>query len=92
MATISVELPSLLHGCTKGQKEVAVEASTVQGAIEQLLNDYPLLKNNLFEVNGARRKHVMIFFNEQNVDWLENLNHPVTTSDRLIIVQAVAGG
>jgi adenylyltransferase/sulfurtransferase len=92
MPKIPVELPSLLHPSAGGQSEVTVEADTVKAALDRLKEEYPLLKTHLFEVDGTRRKHVMIFYNEQNIDWLDDLNHRMTDGDRLIVVQAVAGG
>jgi MoaD family protein len=81
-----------MHPSAGGHSAVTVEADTVKSAIERLKEEYPLLKTNLFEADGTRRKHVMIFCNDQNIDWLDDLNHPMKDGDRLIVVQAVAGG
>ena len=92
MPRIRVELPTLLHHCVGGKPFVTVEANTVSQAISKLATDYPLLCNNIFESDGTQRRHVMIFFNDENTRWLEDLDLPITEKDRLTIVQSVAGG
>lgn len=92
MLEIPIHIPSLLHNCTRGQSAVTVTADTVAGAIDALLRDYPLLRTNLFEPSGAQRKFVLIFYNEENIHWLESLDIPLQPGDRLTVLQSVAGG
>ena len=92
MAKIPVELPSLIRSCTSGNAVVEVEADTLSAALDQLTTDYPLLRNALYESDGAQRQHVLIFYNDENTRWLDTLDRPVHNGDRIIIVQSVAGG
>ncbi len=89
---IIVFIPSLLERSVGGKREVNVRASTVQGAIAQLLIDYPLLKPHLYEANGALREHVLIFYNSDNIRWLDSLDIPLRHGDTLTVLQAVSGG
>jgi sulfur-carrier protein len=89
---IPVSLPSLLQAAAGGRSEVTVEAETLQGALDALLGDYPLLRRHLYDESGALREHVNLFWNDQNVRWLEATDLPLTPGDTLTILQAVSGG
>lgn len=90
--TVIVSVPSMLHGCTDGRPEVEVTASTLAEAIEALVTEFPLLRNNLFQEDGSLRRHVWIFYNDENTRWIDNLDLPLQTGDRLTVLQAVSGG
>ncbi len=92
MPHIRVELPSLLHQCVGGEPFITVEADTVSQAINELAKTYPLLRDSIFESDGTQRRHVLIFYNEENTRWLEDLDIPITDKDRLTVVQSIAGG
>ena len=38
------------------------------------------------------RKHVLIYYNDQSILWLDSLDVSLKTGDRLQIIQAVSGG
>ena len=90
--TVPVAIPSLLHACTDGRAEVTVRADTLAEAIENLLGEYPLLRSNLFEANGAQREHVLIFYNDESTKWLDSLDVPLKEGDTITVLQSVAGG
>ena len=92
MATVGVRLPSLLAQIMGGSKLVQVEAETVQGSIDRLLTEYPLLKVHLYDESGALRPHVNLFHNDTNTRWLPSLDLPVQDGDTLTVMQAVSGG
>ena len=89
---IPVSLPSLLQPAAEGQAEVTVQAETFQGALDALLDHYPLLRRHLYEESGALREHVNIFWNDQNVRWLTDFSAPLQPGDTITILQAVSGG
>ncbi len=90
--TITVFIPSLLERSVGGKREVNVQASTLQEGIAQLLIDFPLLKPHLYEADGKLREHVLIFYNSDNIRWLDSLDIPLRSGDTLTILQAVSGG
>lgn len=90
--TVPVAIPMLLGNATGGAHEVTVLGATLQGCIDNLLENYPLLRVHLFESPGKLRKHVLILYNDQNTRWLESWDVPVKHGDRLTILQAVSGG
>lgn len=89
---VKVLLPTLLHHCANGQREVQVQAATLQAAIDQLIVDFPLLKTHLYDQSGQQRPHVLIFYNGENIDWLDDLHQPLHAGDTITVLQAVSGG
>ena len=80
---VTVQLPSLLLECTRGQREVEVEAATLAGCVEDLLARYPLLEVHLFAQGRELRGHVNVFHNDTNLRWLDDWNRPVRAGDTL---------
>ncbi|MGH1366721.1 MAG: MoaD/ThiS family protein [Calditrichia bacterium] len=89
---ISVKIPALLVHCTNKRTVVEIDANTLSGALDTLLIDYPLLKPHLFNDKGIQREHVLIFLNEENIDWLDDPDIALKSGDRMTILQAVSGG
>ena len=91
MPTVSCRLPSLLAKIV-GDRHVALEAKTLEGALSELVRQHPALSVHLFDETGALRQHVLCFHNETNTRWLEDMGVPVEEGDVLTIMQAVSGG
>ncbi|MDH3260240.1 MAG: MoaD/ThiS family protein [Acidimicrobiia bacterium] len=89
---MQVRLPGLLAQIMGGTKEVIVEADTLQGAVGQLLADFPALKVHLYDESGRMRPHINLFYNDTNIRWLSSPDVPVLDGDRLTVMQAVSGG
>ena len=90
--SVPISLPSLLRPAAEGQPEVTVQAETLQGALDALLERYPLLRRHLYEESGGLREHVNIFWNDQNIRWLEDASTVLKPGDTITILQAVSGG
>jgi molybdopterin synthase sulfur carrier subunit len=89
---IEVSIPSMLRDCTKGNVKFPIEAQMLDEALRQIIIDYPLLRVHLYTESGELRKHVLIFYNEQSITWLDRLDIPLLLGDRILIFQAVSGG
>ncbi|MDF2960838.1 MAG: MoaD/ThiS family protein [Paenibacillus sp.] len=89
---IEVTVPSLLMDCTGGQTRFMVTAGTLQEALDRLFAAYPLLQHHIYNESGVVRKHVLLYYNDQNLEWLDDLNIPLQKDDRLLVLQAVSGG
>ncbi len=92
MSNIKVILPSLLAHCTEGKIHLSVKGSTLNQALENLLQVYPLLKVHLYEENGKQRPYVLIYLNEENIQWFDDGNVNLKDGDYIQIIQSVAGG
>ncbi|WP_409344757.1 MoaD/ThiS family protein [Paenibacillus sp. MBLB4367] len=89
---IDVNVPGLLKDCTGGRASFTIEAETLEDAIRVLLETYPLLRIHLFTETGETRKHVLLYYNDDNIAWLDSLDIPLKKGDRLIVLQSVSGG
>jgi adenylyltransferase/sulfurtransferase len=89
---IEVRVPALLRSCTQEQTRFMLEATTLADALTRLVQEYPLLRRHLYDEAGNLRQHVLIFYNDDNIKWLERLDVPLKAGDRLSVVQAVSGG
>lgn len=92
MPTVSCSVPGLINDCTGGKSSFTLEADTLDQAIRVLTDTYPLLRHHLFTEAGDVREHVLFFYNEDNIAWLEQLDVPLRDGDRLTVLQAVSGG
>ncbi len=92
MATVQVRLPGLLADLLGGTKRFEVQAETLQGAIGQVLTDFPALKVHLYDESGQLRPHVNLFHNDTNTRWLPSLDVKLGDGDIVTVMQAVSGG
>lgn len=92
MAKVQVRLPGLLAQILGGTKQMEVQADTLQGALGQILIDYPALKVHLYDESGQLRPHVNLFYNDTNTRWLPSLDAPLGDGDTITVMQAVSGG
>jgi len=89
---IQVTIPGLLADCTGGRRRFALQADTLAGALERLLEEHPQLRPHLYDEAMRLRRHVLIFYNERNLAVIPDRSVPLLAGDRLFIVQAVSGG
>lgn len=89
---IEVSVPSLLMDCTGNRTCFRIEADTLEEAMQRLFAQYPLLHHHLYDEAGKLRRHVLIFYNDENIEWLEHLHIRLRKGDRLLVLQAVSGG
>jgi molybdopterin converting factor small subunit len=92
VATVQVRLPTVLRPAAEGKSRVEVIGSAVGEVVSQLIADYPALGSNLVDDDGAVRKFVNIYLNDEDIRFLEKLETPVAEGDELAILPAVAGG
>jgi molybdopterin converting factor small subunit len=89
---IAVTIPTMLRDAVGGSQTIAVEAVRLIDALERLRRDFPLLRPHLWDDAGRPRQHVLIFYNDTALRWLDSLDVILQPGDRLTIVQAVSGG
>ncbi len=89
---LEVRVPGMLRSCTDQRGRFTVQAATLAEAMQVLLATYPLLRVHLFDEQGAQRRHVLFFYNDQDMRKLPRWDFPLRPGDRLSVVQAVSGG
>ena len=92
MATVSVRLPTVLRPAAGGQSQVSVDGAAVGDVVDRLISDYPALEANLVDDEGAVRRFVNIYLNDEDIRFLESLETPLAEGDEVAILPAVAGG
>ena len=90
MAT--VRIPTPLRKYTEGQEEVVAAGSTLGELINNLESSYPGIKSRLCDEDGAVRKFVNIYANEDDIRHLQDLETALKDSDEVSIIPAIAGG
>lgn len=86
------KIPAPFRYYTAGQDIVAVHGQTVKLALEDLIHQYPALKQQLRKTNGDLRSFVNIFIDGQNIKDLQGLETPIHEEDELRLVPSIAGG
>lgn len=89
---VVIEVPRILCDCTGGQREVTVQADTIESALRKVRTKWPMLATHVFEESGAVRQHVLVLHNGKLTRWMKSLDVPMRAGDRLQILQAVSGG
>jgi MoaD family protein len=89
--TIKVQIPAPMRQHAGGKTLVEATGATVGAVLENIGTQYPALTGRIFD-NGAIRRFVNIYLNNEDIRYLDNLATPVKDGDELSIIPAVAGG
>jgi sulfur-carrier protein adenylyltransferase/sulfurtransferase len=90
---VKVLIPTALKQYTEGSKtQITVHASTVSEALSAILSENKRLAKHIVDEDGNLRNFVNIFLNSEDVRYLEGQSTPVSDSDTIRIVPAIAGG
>jgi len=75
-----------------GERVVAAEGTTLRELISNVESRHPGFAGQLLESDGAQRRFVNIYLNDEDVRYLKGLETPVAEGDVVSILPAVAGG
>ena len=87
-----VRIPTPLRKLTNNEEVVEVSAATIGDAITELQARFPGIKERLVDENGAVRRFVNVYVNEEDIRFLQNQDTPVKSGDEISIIPAIAGG
>ncbi len=87
---IEVRIPTILRPYTKDEKTVSAQGATLAEIISDLDTNFGL-GERLLE-NGALRRFINIYINDEDVRFLGGLDAAVKDGDSITILPAVAGG
>jgi sulfur-carrier protein len=88
----TAKIPPVLRSSTGGEKQVAVDGSTVGDALRSLASQHPDTERQLFGDGGELNRYVNVYKNDEDVRVLDGLETPLSESDTLMILPAMAGG
>jgi molybdopterin converting factor small subunit len=89
--SIDIRIPTILRPYTKDQKSVQAKGATLGALIADLDANYPGIGERLLE-NGALRRFINVYVNDEDVRFLGSLDAQVKDGDSVTILPAVAGG
>jgi molybdopterin converting factor small subunit len=89
--SIDIRIPTILRPYTKDQKSVQAEGANLGSLIADLDANYPGIGERLLE-NGALRRFINVYINDEDVRFLGSLDAQVKDGDSVTILPAVAGG
>jgi molybdopterin synthase sulfur carrier subunit len=90
--SVTVRIPSQLRPLCGGAGEVSVDGATVGEALKALDAAHQGFADRLFDDNGAVRRSVNLFLDDEDVRFLDGVATPVREGQTVSIVPAVAGG
>jgi MoaD family protein len=88
---IEVRIPTILRDYTGGAKTVEGDGATLADLVEDLEANHPGLKDRLVD-NGALRRFVNVYLNDEDVRFLGGLGTELADGDSVTVLPAVAGG
>lgn len=89
---VKVLIPTPLQKLTKGQSEIKIETSSVEGLIEKLENQYPGVQERLCDEKGILRRFINIYVNGEDIRFLQGQETRIEDGAEVSIVPAIAGG
>jgi sulfur-carrier protein len=88
----TVKIPPVLRASTGGEKEVPAEGGNVGEVLRSLASQHPETERQLFGSDGELNRYVNVYLNDEDVRVMQGLDTPVSESDTLVILPAMAGG
>ena len=82
----------MLRPTVGGERSVAAEGSTLRELITNVDKRHPGFAGQLLERDGAQRRFVNIYVNDEDVRYLGSLETDIGEGDTVAILPAVAGG
>ncbi len=89
---VEVRLPTVLRQHAGGQASVTANGTTVGEVFVDLVRQFPLLAGQLVDDDGAMRKFINVYRDDEDVRYLDRLDTPVSDGHVVSILPAVAGG
>jgi sulfur-carrier protein len=88
----TVKIPPVLRAETGGQAEVGAGGSNVGEVLRSLVEAHSGTERQLFSSEGELNRYVNVYLNDEDVRVLDGLETPVSESDTIVILPAMAGG
>lgn len=90
MATIIIPTP--LRKYTDQKRRFETQQTTLSEALEQFVEQYPEVKQNLLDEDGNIRSYIKLYIGEQEVSPAENGSLELQDDTEVSIIPAIAGG
>lgn len=87
-----VKIPTQLRQLTGGETELEVDAASIRELLAALNTSHPELVERVLGEDGEIRRFVNVYVGDEDVRFLDGLDTPLTDSEVVSILPAVAGG
>ncbi len=84
-------IPTPLRPYSGGNSQVEVSGDTVGSALDDLTNQYPDLRQHLYD-GQQLRSFVNIYLNQEDIRYGDGVDTVVEAKDTLMIIPSIAGG
>jgi molybdopterin synthase sulfur carrier subunit len=88
----TLKIPPVLRASTDGEREIPADGSNVGEVLRHLADKHPATQSQLFGEGGELNRYVNVYLNDEDVRVLQGLDTPVSDSDTIVILPAMAGG
>ena len=89
---IAILIPTQLRPLTKHQSVIELAAPNVGAALAELEAHHPGIRERILDEQGAVRRFVNVYVNQDDIRFLQNLATPLKDGDAISIIPAIAGG
>ena len=90
--SVSVRIPTILRPYTGGASEVVAEGGSLAEVLDALEAAHPGLRERVLDDDGAIRRFVNVYVNDDDVRFAEGLATATPDGTSISIIPAVAGG
>jgi sulfur-carrier protein len=90
--TASLRLPPILRPEVGGNREVAVDGTTLGEALDDLFDRYPGVRPRLVDQDGNINRFVNVYVNSEDVRLGDGLATELAPGGTIIVLPAMAGG
>lgn len=90
--SLKVSIPTPLRRYTEGASLIEVSGDSVALALESLTEQFPPLKQHLYNEEGRLRSFVNVYVNDDDIRYLQKTETAVKPGDIISIVPSIAGG
>ncbi len=90
--SIRVLLPAAFARHTAGTKQVQSEASNLSGLVDDLGAKFPELGAHLKDEDGALRKFINVYVNDEDIRFLGGDAYEFRDRDEVMFIPSIAGG
>ena len=90
--TVKIRIPTPLRRFTDGNDAVDVDAATIAEALSALEVAHPGIKARICDDSGALKRFVNVYYQEEDIRFLDNVDTAIDDGSEISIVPAIAGG
>jgi molybdopterin converting factor small subunit len=88
----TVFIPAVFRPNVGGVKSLEVDGDSIRSVVDGLVERHPSLGGQLLTDEGDLNRFVNVYVNGQDVRYLAGLDTPVTETDEVRLLPAMAGG